>query len=98
MKLLWTLVKVALACIVLIPVSLIVLGLFGTVIGLAMMFLRLAVLGLLAYVGFKFISRMFRGPAQVKSKEVPRLAPVDPYYQQAMRELDLEIPEASRGR
>ena len=97
MKILWTLFKVALGLVLLIPVSLIMLGLFGTVLGLAVMLLRLAVLGLLVYGAFKLVARLFRGPAKgtpVDVKEAPRLSSVDPYYRAAMHELDQELPEA----
>jgi Na+-transporting methylmalonyl-CoA/oxaloacetate decarboxylase gamma subunit len=98
MKLLWTLMKVALALVLVIPASLLMLGIFGTVLGLAVMLLRLAVLGLLVYVGFKLVARAFRGPApRVEPKVVPSLASGDRYYEAAMRELDMELPE-SRAR
>ena len=93
MKVLWTLLKVAVALVLVIPVSLLLLGVIGTVLGLAIMLLRLALIGLLAYGAFKLIARLLRGPtARVKSVETPRLAtPADPYYQAAMRELDRDL-------
>ena len=93
MKVLWTLLKVAVALVLVIPVSLLILGVVGTVLGLAIMLLRIALIGLLAYGAFKLIARLLRGPApRVKSAETPRLStPVDPYYQAAMRELDRDI-------
>ncbi|HZI27112.1 MAG TPA: hypothetical protein VFD64_03090 [Gemmatimonadaceae bacterium] len=98
MKVLWTLVKVAVALVLVIPVSLLLLGVFGTVLGLAIMLLRLALIALLAVGAFKLITRLVRGPApSVEAKATPRLTPADPYYQAAMRELDLELPE-SRAR
>lgn len=99
MKVLWTLLKVAVALVVLIPVSLIMLGLFGTVLGLAVMLLRVALIGLLAYGAFKLVARLMRGPApRVEPKPTPQLSSVDPYYQAAMRELDQELPEAHMRR
>lgn len=98
MKILWTLIKVVAALVLVIPLSLLALGIFGTVLGLAIMLLRFALIGLLAYGAFKLVGRLMRGPSQrVEAKETPRLAPADPYYQAAMRELDLELPE-SRAR
>lgn len=95
MKMLWTLVKVALTLVLLVPVSLLILGVFGAVLGLAMMLLRFALIGLLALGAFKLAARLLRGPApRVQPKETPRLAHVDPYYQAAMRELDLDLPES----
>lgn len=94
MKVLWTLFKVAVALVLLIPVSLLMLGLFGTVLGLAVALLRLALVGLLVYGAFKLGARLLRGPApRVETREQPRLASVDPYYQAALRELDQEVPE-----
>ena len=92
MKVLWTLVKVAVTLVLLIPVSLIVLGVFGTVLGLAVMLLRVALIGLVAFGAFKLFARLMRGPApRVEPRETPRLAQVDPYYQAALRELDRDL-------
>lgn len=99
MKVLWTLVKVAAALVLVIPVSLLMLGVIGTVLGLAIMLLRLAVLGLLVFGAFKLVARLIRGPApRVAPKETPRLASRDPYYEAAMRELDLDLPETRAWR
>jgi hypothetical protein len=87
MKVLWTLLKVAVALVLVIPVGLLMLGVVGTVLGLAIMLLRVALVGLLAFGAFKLVARLMRGPApRVEPKETPRLASVDPYYQAAMRE------------
>ena len=93
MKVLWTLAKVAIALVLIIPVSLIILGLFGTVLGLAIALLRFALLGLLAYGAFKLAVRLMRGPAKrVAAEEPARLGTsADPYYRAAMRELDRDI-------
>jgi hypothetical protein len=98
MKVLWTFVKVAVALVLVIPVGLLLLGVVGSVLGLAVALLRLALIGLLAYGAFKLAARLMRGPApRVEPRETPRLSSVDPYYQAAMRELDVELPE-SRAR
>ena len=92
MKVLWTLAKVGIALVLLIPVSLLMLGVFGAVLGLAVMLLRLALIGLLAYGAFKLAARLLRGrPAPVEPKTTPQLGSADPYYQAAMRELDRDI-------
>ena len=99
MKVLWTLLKVAAALVLVIPVSLLLLGVVGTVLGLAIMLLRVALIGLLAFGAFKLIARLVRGPSRrVEAKETPRLGSVDPYYQAAMRELDLDLPESHARR
>ena len=99
MKVLWTLAKVAIALVLVIPVGLFMLGLIGTVLGLAVALLRLALFGLLVYGAFKLVARLFRGsPPKVETRETPRLGASDPYYQVAMRELDVELPEARARR
>jgi hypothetical protein len=92
MKLLWTLVKVAAAMVLVIPVGLLMLGVIGTVLGLAVLLLRVSLIGLVAFGAFKLIARLVRGPtSRVEPRETPRLAPADPYYQAAMRELDRDL-------
>lgn len=94
MKVLWTLLKVVLVLAIAIPASLIV---FGIVVGLAAVALRLAVLGLLAYGAFKLVSRLLRGPKRDSMPtEIPSLRPADPYYTAAMRELDRDLGESAR--
>lgn len=101
MKLLWTVMKVALVLVLAIPVAIIVLatalGIFGALLGLAIFTLRLAVVGLIVWGGFKLVSYLVRGgrrpapPAEVRS-----LPPRDPHYEAAMRELDRELGDAAR--
>lgn len=102
MKVLWTLLKVALALVLVIPVCIIVLatvlGLFGALLGLAVLALRVAVVGLVAWGAWRLFSRLMRGPApKARPAEIPRpAAPVDPYYQSALRDLDRELGEPVR--
>lgn len=99
MKVLWTLAKVAIALVLVIPLSLLMLGVFGAALALAVMLLRLAVIGLLAYGAFKLAARLLRGPTpRVEPKKTPQLGSADPYYQAAMRELDRDIPTAGQAR
>lgn len=93
MKVLWTLLKVAAALVLVIPVSLLILGVVGTVLGLSILLLRVALIGLVAVGAFKLVARLLRGPTpRVEPREAQRLAtPADPYYQAAMRELDRDI-------
>jgi len=101
MNVLWTILKVALALALVIPVSIVVLatalGIFGALMGLAFLVLRVAVVALIAYGAFKLLSRLFRGraPAPVQ-REMPQLAPRDPHYDAAMRELDRELGHSTR--
>jgi hypothetical protein len=101
MKLLWRLVKLAIALALVIPVSIIVLatalGVLGGLIGLAFLGLKLAVVGLLAWGIFRLASGLMRGPARrPKPNEVKALPAPDPYYDAAMRELDRELGHAAR--
>jgi hypothetical protein len=94
MRVFWTLFKVVLALVIAIPVALIV---FGALVGLAAVALRLAVLGLLAYGAFKLAARLVRGPKPSHPpKQIPQLKPEDPYYAAAMRELDRELGDPAR--
>lgn len=95
MKVLWTLVKVALGLALVVPIAIIVLatalGLLGALLGLAVLTLKLAVVGLIAWGIFRVGVALLGGrkqPAPPKLKELP---PVDPYYEAAKRELDREL-------
>lgn len=104
MTTLWKVLKVGLALALVIPVSLIVLatvlGIFGAVMGLAMLALRIAVVGLIGWGVLRLIVWMFRGErasAQpARPNEVRQLPSVDPYYAAAMRELDRDIGDVAR--
>ena len=99
MKVLWTVVKVALALALVIPVSIIVLGsalsLFGALLGLAFLVLRVAVVGLVAWGVFRLARALFGGRsrhgAPIEARQLPA---VDPYYEAAKRELDRELGHA----
>lgn len=99
MRVLWTLVKVAIALVLVIPICIIVLatalGLFGALFGLAVLTLRLAVVGLMVYGGYRLVKWMLtdRSPAP-RPREIPETPRVDPYYEAAMRELDRDIGRA----
>ena len=96
MKLLWTLVKIVLVLALVIPASIIALGLtlglFGVLFGLAVAALRIAIFALLVYGGFRLVAWMLRGRDRAPAPEpVKSLPPVDPYYNAALRELDREL-------
>ena len=94
MKVIWTLLKIVIALAIFIPISLIVLG---TVVGLAALAFRLALLGLVAYGAIKLVARLVRGPKpSYTPKELLPLERVDPHYQAAMRELDRDLGEPAR--
>jgi hypothetical protein len=101
MRMLWKFVKVAVALALAIPLSIIVLavalGVLGGLLGLAVLVLKLAVVGLLAWGAIRLVSGLVcghaRGPKPRKLEELP--AP-DPHYEAAMRELDRELGHVSR--
>lgn len=101
MRLLWTLVKVAIALAIAIPLCIIVLGtalgILGALFGLAILVLRVAVIGLIGYGLFRLGARLLRGPAPAPRAEPYKTLPtVDPHYEEAMRELDRELGETPR--
>jgi hypothetical protein len=101
MKALWTILKVVLVLALAIPAGFIILatalGLFGALMGLAFMALRVAVIALIAYGAFKLFTLLFRSPTAPRTQtEIRQLPPVDRYYESAMRELDRELGDARR--
>ena len=97
MRALWTFLKVIVALALIIPLGFFALALIGGVVGLAVrllvMALRLAFVGLIGY-GLYRAARFFFGssPTPAPVPAVPREIPSrDPYYEQAMREIDSEL-------
>ncbi|MFI5227451.1 MAG: hypothetical protein ACHQWU_00190 [Gemmatimonadales bacterium] len=97
MRILWTLLKIAIGLAIAIPVGLFVMamtvGIVGTVVGLVAMAVRLACIGLVGY-GLYRVGRFFfapRGRARHEMPVVRELPSADPYYAAAMRELDSEL-------
>ena len=101
MRILWTTVKLVLALVVVVPISIIVLavtlGLFGALVGLAFVMLKFAVFGLLAWVLFRLVGSLFGVRARgAEPRATPQLPPRDPHYEAAMRELDRELGGTAR--
>ena len=100
MKFLWTLLKVVVLACIAIPLAIIVLsislGILGAVVGLAFFALRIALIGLVVYGVIRLGMSLFGVKSAPKPARPAALSqpPVDPYYEAARRELDLEIPEA----
>ena len=97
MRLLWTFLKVVVGLALFIPLCIIALaaalGILGTLVGLAIVVVRFAVVGLVAYGVFRLIALLVRKPAPpVQLKEIAPAPRVDPYYEAALRDLDREIP------
>jgi hypothetical protein len=102
MRLLWTLIKFALVICVAVPLLFvtlnIALGLFGALVGLAFIVLRIALIALVGYGAIRLAMSLFGGGSrrEAKAPEVKSLAPADPYYEAALRELDREVGGSSR--
>ncbi len=100
MRFFWSIIKIALALAIGIPLCLIALattlGILGALVGLAMLVLRLALVGLVVYGVFRLARGLFGSSPKPKAPAVHDLPPVDPYYQAAMRELDSELGHYDR--
>lgn len=103
MRVLWTLLKVTIGLAIAIPVAFMALaltaGLVGTLVVLAVIALKLVIVGAIGYGLFR-LARSVLAP----SRNVPPApnhelsAPArDPYYEAAMRELDAELGVRPRG-
>lgn len=96
MRILWNLVKFAIVLALVIPVAIIVLatalGLFGALLGLAIVAVRLAIVALLVWGAYRLGRAVFRRSGKhSRTGEFGQLVPVDPYYEAAKRELDREL-------
>jgi hypothetical protein len=103
MRVLWTLLKIVLGLVLVIPISIIVLaaalGILGALVGIAILALKLAVFGLVGWAAFRLVARLVGGPSRSeRRKTITELPPppVDPHYDAAMRELDRELGEVPR--
>jgi hypothetical protein len=101
MKVLWTLLKIVIGLVLVIPISIIVLatalGILGALVGIAILALKLAVFGLVGWGAFRLIRRLVGGPSRAERRNtITELPPVDPHYEAAMRDLDRELGEVSR--
>ena len=94
MRVIWTLLKVVIALAIAIPVGILVLGatlgVLGALIGLSLMVLKLACIGLVGYGVYRLARALF-APSSAPAPRARELPPVDPYYDAAMRELDTEL-------
>src|SRR5688572_29404192 len=99
MKPLWTILKVVFALALVIPIGIVVLatalGLFGAIVGLAFLALRVALICLVAWGALRFGLWLFRAMASPRPEpnQIRALPAVDPHYEAAMRELDRELGE-----
>ena len=99
MRVIWMLIKIILGLAIAIPLGVVALaltlGLVGTLVGMAILVLKLACIGFVGY-GLYRIARFVFGPAKTTPLPVRELPGVDAYYQAAMRELDSELGQSVR--
>jgi hypothetical protein len=97
MRVLWTLLKVTIGLAIALPVAFMALalaaGLVGTLVVLAVIALKLAIVGAIGYGLFRLARAVIAPPRNVPPAPIRELStPVrDPYYEAAMRELDAEL-------
>lgn len=95
MRILWKLLKAIVALAIAVPLFIVVLvttlGVLGTVLGLSIVVLKLACLGLVGYGLFRLASHVFAPEPKPKPVVVRELPARDLYYEAAMRELDSEL-------
>jgi hypothetical protein len=103
MRVLWTLLKVTIGLAIAIPVAFMALaltaGLVGTLVVLAVIALKLAIVGVIGYGLFRLARAVLAPSRNVPPAPIRELsAPArDPYYEAAMRELDAELGVRPRG-
>ena len=95
MRILWTLFKVIIGLAIAIPLGIVALvmalGILGSLLGLAVLALKLACVAFVGYGLFR-VARHFLVPASKPTAQPVRELPMpDPYYEAAMRELDAEM-------
>lgn len=98
MRILWTMFKVIIGLAIAIPVGILALaltvGVVGTMLGLAILALKLMCVGFVGYGLFRVARAIFApAPKVAMPRELPH---VDPYYEAAMRELDSEMGTPTR--
>lgn len=100
MRFIWTFVKVVIALALAIPLAIIVLGvgfgILGALIGLAVMALKFAVLGVVAWGLFRALRYLLGGSRARRAPDPSRQIYTDPHYDAAMRELDRDLGEVPR--
>jgi hypothetical protein len=99
MRILWTLLKIIIGLAIAIPLGIVAIGLtlgvLGGIIGLAVLALKLAVLGFIGFGLFKLARAVFVSAPKAKPQPLRELPMPDPYYEAAMRELDAEMRHSS---
>jgi len=103
MRVLWTLLKVIIGLAIAIPVAFLALaltaGLVGTLVALAVIAFKLAIVGAIGYGLFRLARAVLAPSRNVPPPPIREVsAPTrDPYYEAAVRELDAELGVRPRG-
>jgi hypothetical protein len=102
MRILWTVLKIIVGLAIAVPVGFFVLalatGVLGALLGLTIVALKIACLGLAGYAVYR-LARHILAPAPQPSAPAHRDLPLtDPYYEAAMRELNSELTPTSSSR
>lgn len=100
MRIVWTLIKVAIGLAIAIPVGILALavaaGVLGTLVGLAVLTLKLACLGLIGYGAYRLVRSILTPARKAPAAPAREIPAPDPYYDAAVRELDAELDHRSR--
>ena len=99
MRVLWTLLKVIVGLAIAIPLGIVALvvtmGILGTLLGLAVLALKLACVAFAGYGLFR-LARHFLAPTTAPAaRPLREITTPDPYYAAAMRELNAEMGHSS---
>lgn len=99
MRILWTLFKIVIALVIAIPLGIVALavtmGILGALLGLAVLALKLVCIGFIGYGVFRVVRSFFGSAPQANAVRMGQLPTPDPYYQAAMREVDMHIGQSS---
>jgi hypothetical protein len=100
MRILWTLLKVVVGLAIAIPVGFFVMvlaaGVHGAILGLAIVALKIACIGLAGYALYRVARHILAPPAKPSARVGRELPAVDPYYEAAMRDLNAELGQPTR--
>jgi hypothetical protein len=100
MRILWTSLKVIVGLAIAIPVGFFVLalaaGLLGVLLGLAIVALKIACIGLAGYALYRIGRHMFAAKPKPGAPVHRELPATDPYYEAAMRELNSDLGQPVR--
>ena len=95
MRALWTLLKVGVGLAIAIPLAIIAmvlaLGIFGTLLGLAILALKMVCLALVVYGLFRVAAWFIGGPSAPAPTPLRQLPKPDPYLDAAMREVEAHV-------